>query len=83
MFSETALLYLQHLAGEYTLGHVAELMSLSNANTIRFYWLLKSWEFRSPITVTVEKLRTITTGQAPTRSTRITATKCSSRVSTS
>jgi plasmid replication initiation protein len=51
------------LAGEYTLGHVAELMSLFNANTIRFYWLLKSWEFRSPITVTVEKLRTVTTGQ--------------------
>ncbi|GGF27978.1 RepB family plasmid replication initiator protein [Hymenobacter cavernae] len=63
MFSETAMPYLLHLAGEYTLGHVAELMSLSNVNTIRFYWLLKSWEFRSPITVTVEKLRNITTGK--------------------
>jgi plasmid replication initiation protein len=60
-FGENALPYLLNLTDNFTLGEVADLMSIKNPNTHKFYWILKSWEFRSPITVTVEKLRALTT----------------------
>lgn len=62
-FAPVVLPYLTNLADNYTLGEVVELMSLKSASSHRFYWLMKAWEFRSPITVTVEKLRALTTGK--------------------
>ncbi|RZK44071.1 MAG: RepB family plasmid replication initiator protein [Hymenobacter sp.] len=61
VFSPLALPYLMALTDNFTVGQVDELMSLKSANTHRFYWLMRSWQFRSPITVTVAKLRELTT----------------------
>lgn len=61
MFGQKVLPYLMQLTNNFTLAEVADLMSLSNPSTHRFYWVMKSWEFRSPVTVTVEKLRALTT----------------------
>jgi len=61
VFSPLALPYLMALTDNFTIGQVDELMSLKSANTHRFYWLMRSWQFRSPITVTVAKLRELTT----------------------
>jgi len=63
-FSPDVLPYLTNLAENYTLGQVADLLSIKNPTTHRFYWLLKSWEFRSPVTVPVARLQELTTGQA-------------------
>lgn len=63
VFAPVVLPYLTNLVDNYTLGEVAELMSLKRASSHRFYWLMRAWEFRSPITVTVEKLRSLTTGK--------------------
>lgn len=63
-FSPDVLPYLTNLAENFTLGQVADLLSIKNPTTHRFYWLLKSWEFRSPITVPVARLKELTTGQA-------------------
>lgn len=63
-FSPDVLPYLTNLAENFTLGQVADLLSIKNPTTHRFYWLLKSWEFRSPVTVPVARLKELTTGQA-------------------
>lgn len=61
-FSPDVLPYLTNLAEHFTLGQVADLLSIRSPNTYRWYWMLKSWEFRSPITVTVDRLRELTCG---------------------
>lgn len=61
LFSPLALPYLMALTDNFTVGQVDELMRLKSANTHRFYWLMRSWQFRSPVTVTVAKLRELTT----------------------
>ena len=61
-FSDDVLPYLTNLVDNFTLGQVGDLLSIKSTLTHRFYWLLKSWEFRSPITVQVDKLRELTTG---------------------
>ncbi|RZK27823.1 MAG: RepB family plasmid replication initiator protein, partial [Hymenobacter sp.] len=61
-FSADVLPYLTNLVDNFTLGQVADLLSIKTQTTYRFYWLLKSWEFRSPVTVQVDKLRELTTG---------------------
>jgi hypothetical protein len=61
-FSADVLPYLTNLVDNFTLGQVADLLSIKTPTTYRFYWLLKSWEFRSPVTVPVDKLRELTTG---------------------
>jgi len=63
-FSPDVLPYLTNLTENFTLGQVADLLSIKSPTTHRFYWLLKSWEFRSPITVPVARLKELTTGQA-------------------
>jgi len=63
-FSPDVLPYLTNLAENFTLGQVADLLSIKSPTTHRFYWLLKSWEFRSPVTVPVARLKELTTGQA-------------------
>lgn len=61
-FSADVLPYLTNLVDNFTLGQVADLLSIKTPTTYRFYWLFKSWEFRSPVTVQVDKLRELTTG---------------------
>jgi hypothetical protein len=61
-FSPDVLPYLTNLADSFTLGQVADLLSIRSPNTYKMYWLLKSWEFRSPITVQVDRLRELTSG---------------------
>jgi hypothetical protein len=61
LFSQLALPYLTKLTDNFTVGEVDELMSLKSANSHRFYWLMKSWGFRSPVTVSIERLRELTT----------------------
>lgn len=61
-FSTDVLPYLTNLVDNFTLGQVADLLSIKTPTAYRFYWLFKSWEFRSPITVKVDKLRELTTG---------------------
>lgn len=61
-FSADVLPYLTNLVDNFTLGQVADLLSIKTPTTYRFYWLIKSWEFRSPVTVKVDKLRELTTG---------------------
>ena len=61
-FSDDVLPYLTNLVDNFTLGQVTDLLSIKSSLTHRFYWLLKSWEFRSPVTIQVDKLRELTTG---------------------
>lgn len=61
VFSPLALPYIMALTDNFTVGQVDDLMSLQSANSHRFYWLMSSWLFRSPITITVAKLRELTT----------------------
>jgi len=61
-FSDDVLPYLTNLVDNFTLGQVGDLLSIRSTLTHRFYWLLKSWEFRSPVLVPVDKLRELTTG---------------------
>ncbi|MGI4736805.1 MAG: RepB family plasmid replication initiator protein [Janthinobacterium lividum] len=60
-FSPMALPYVSKLTDNFTVGVVDELMSLKSANTHSWYWLMKSWAFRSPVTVSVNRLREMTT----------------------
>jgi plasmid replication initiation protein len=60
-FSPMALPYVSKLTDNFTVGVVDELMSLKSANTHSWYWLMKSWAFRSPVTVSVNQLREMTT----------------------
>ena len=61
VFSPLALPYIMALTDNFTVGQVDDLMSLQSANSHRFYWLMSAWLFRSPITITVAKLRELTT----------------------
>ncbi len=60
-FTQMALPYVSRLTDNFTVGAVDELMSLKSANTHPWYWLMKSWAFRSPVTVSVSRLREMTT----------------------
>jgi plasmid replication initiation protein len=63
-FSPDVLPYLTNLTENFTIGQVADLLSIKNPTTHRFYWLLKSLEFRSPVMIPVSRLKELTTGQA-------------------
>lgn len=56
-FTPLALPYLTALSNNFAVGDVAELLTLQTAASHKMYWLMQAWEFRSPITVTVDKLR--------------------------
>jgi hypothetical protein len=62
-FSPDALPYLTNLVDNFTLGQVSDLLSIRSPNTYKWYWLLKSWEFKSPVTVQVDRLRELTSGR--------------------
>ncbi|WP_019949120.1 replication initiation protein [Hymenobacter aerophilus] len=61
-FSADVMPYLTSLVDNFTLGQVADLLSIRSVNTHRYYWLMQMWKFKSPHTVAVEELRRLTTG---------------------
>jgi plasmid replication initiation protein len=56
-FTPLALPYLTALSNNFAVGDVAELLALQTAVSHKMYWLMQAWEFKSPVTVTVERLR--------------------------
>lgn len=63
-FSNDVIPYLTNLTENFTLGQVADLLSIKSPNTHKFYWIMQMWKFKSPHTVAVETLRDLTTGEA-------------------
>jgi plasmid replication initiation protein len=61
VFSTLALPYLTKLTSHFVVGDVAELLSLKTVASFKLYWLMRSWQFRSPVTVSVDHLRDLTT----------------------
>jgi plasmid replication initiation protein len=61
-FGRAVLPYIVNLVGDFTTADVDELLQLKSHNSHTFYWLLRCWQFRSPRTVTVERLRALTVG---------------------
>jgi len=62
-FSTEVMPYLTNLIDSFTLGQVADLLSIKNPNTYKYYWLMLMWKFRSPHTVAIDELRALTSGQ--------------------
>jgi hypothetical protein len=62
-FSVDVLPYLTNLVDNFTLGQVADLMSIRSPNTHKFYWIMQMWKYKSPHTVDIELLRELTTGK--------------------
>jgi hypothetical protein len=62
-FSPDVLPYLTNLVDSFTLGQVNDLLSIKTVMGYRFYWLLKSLEFRSPAIIDVNRLRELTIEQ--------------------
>lgn len=56
-FTPLALPYLTKLSNNFVVGDVSELLELQTAASHKMFWLMRAWEFRSPVTVTVERLR--------------------------
>ena len=63
-FSNDVIPYLTNLTENFTLGQVADLLSIKSPNTHKFYWIMQMWKFKSPHTVDIETLRDLTTGEA-------------------
>lgn len=63
-FSNDVIPYLTNLTENFTLGQVADLLSIKSPNTHKFYWIMQMWKFKSPHTVDVDTLRELTTGEA-------------------
>lgn len=63
-FGRAVLPYLVNLVGNFTTADVDELLTIKSTGAHKLYWLMRSWQFKSPHTVTVEKLKALTTGDA-------------------
>lgn len=63
-FGRAVLPYLVNLVGNFTTADVDELLQIKSNNTHTLYWLFRSWQFKSPHTVSVEKLKALTTGDS-------------------
>lgn len=63
-FGRAVLPYLVNLIGNFTTADVDELLQIKSNNTHTLYWLFRSWQFKSPHTVTVERLKALTTGDS-------------------
>jgi plasmid replication initiation protein len=63
-FGRAVLPYLVNLVGNFTTADVDELLTIKSTGGHKLYWLMRSWQFKSPHTVTVEKLKALTTGDA-------------------
>lgn len=60
-FGKAVIPYLVNLVGNFTTGDVDELLAIKSNNTHTLYWLMRSWQFKSPHTVSVDQLRQLTT----------------------
>lgn len=63
-FGRAVLPYLANLVGNFTTADIDELLTIKSTGAHKLYWLMRSWQFKSPHTVTVEKLKALTTGDA-------------------
>jgi hypothetical protein len=63
-FGRAVLPYLVNLAGNFTTADVGELLTIRSNSAHKLYWLMRSWQFKSPHTVPVDKLRELTTGES-------------------
>jgi hypothetical protein len=63
-FGRAVLPYLVNLVGNFTTADIDELLTIKSTGAHKLYWLMRSWQFKSPHTVTVEKLKALTTGDA-------------------
>ena len=61
-FGRAVLPYLVNLAGNFTTADIGELLTIKSNSAHKLYWLMRSWQFKSPHTVTVESLRALTIG---------------------
>lgn len=60
-FGRAVLPYLVNLVGNFTTADIDELLTIKSTSAHKLYWLMRSWQFKSPHTVTVEKLKSLTT----------------------
>jgi hypothetical protein len=61
-FGRAVLPYLANLVGNFTTADIDELLTIKSSSAHKLYWLMRSWQFKSPHTVTVEKLKALTIG---------------------
>ena len=61
-FGRSVLPYLVNLAGNFTTADIDELLTIKSNSAHKLYWLMRSWQFKSPHTVTVENLKALTIG---------------------
>lgn len=66
-FAEKIKDYLLDLKEEFTLGEIDQLMLLRNANSHRFYWLLKSWDDKPDKVFKLEDFRELVLGTDHTK----------------
>jgi hypothetical protein len=59
-FGKAVTPYLINLAGNFTTADVDELLAIKSNSTHTLYWLFRSWQFKSPHTVSVDELRELT-----------------------
>lgn len=59
--------YLLDLKENFTVGEIDQLMKLRNANSHRFYWVLKSWDDKSDKTFAIDEFREIILGADHTK----------------
>jgi len=62
-FGRAVLPYLANLVGNFTTADVDELLTIKSNSAHKLYWLMRSWQYKSPHTVTVKKLKALTTGE--------------------
>jgi hypothetical protein len=63
-FGRAVLPYLVNLVGNFTTADIDELLTIKSSSAHKLYWLMRSWQFKSPHTVKVETLKALTTGDA-------------------
>lgn len=63
-FGRAVLPYLANLVGNFTTADIDELLTIRSNSAHKLYWLMRSWQFKSPHTVKVETLKALTTGDA-------------------
>jgi plasmid replication initiation protein len=59
-FGKAVTPYLVNLAGNFALADVDELLAIKSNSSQRLYWLMRAWQFKSPHTISVEKLKELT-----------------------
>lgn len=61
-FGRAVLPYLVNMVGNFTTADIDELLTIKSNSAHKLYWLMRSWQFKSPHTVPVAKLKALTTG---------------------